>query len=192
MKESKAEKKRILNLGCGDESYGTDFVDLYSTRPDVITVKIDEEKLPFKDNSFDEVYSRNVLEHVKNVGFVFSEIKRVLKPKGKLLLVTDNASYYLYHIWKGYSAHYYNYKRHGPNDRHFVLFTTTHIENFLKDFGLKPTEISLLTWYDPQDESKTIKYPGWNSKLAIPNRIVGRLPVMSHMAFPRILVKAEK
>ena len=191
MKGKKQEKKRILNLGCGYEHFGTDFVDLYSTRPEVIPLKIDEQKLPFPNNYFDEVYSRNVLEHVKNVGFVFSEIKRVLKPKGKLVLVTDNASYYLFHLWKPYSAHYFNYAAHGVEDKHFALFTTTHLENFLNSVNLKIEKIDLITWYDPNKENPVQKYPV-KSKLAIPNRIVGKLPVISHMAFPRILVIAKK
>lgn len=189
--KGKKSKKRILNLGCGYDDFGTDFVDLYSTRSDVISLKIDEQKLPFPNNTFDEVYTRNVLEHLKNVGFVFSEIKRVLKPKGKLTLITDNASYYLFHVWKPYSAHYFNYAAHGVEDKHFVLFTTTHLGNFMKAQNLKVKKIELLTWYDPTKENPVQKYPE-HSKLSVPNRIVGMLPVVSHMAFPRILVVAEK
>jgi ubiquinone/menaquinone biosynthesis C-methylase UbiE len=58
---------------------------------------LDEENLPFTDNYFDEIYSRNLLEHLKNVGFAVKEMVRVLKPGGKLILITDNASYYLFH-----------------------------------------------------------------------------------------------
>jgi SAM-dependent methyltransferase len=191
MKGKKSDKMKILNLGCGRDDFGTHFVDLYSSRPEVIQLKIDEQKLPFPDNYFDEVYSRNVLEHVKNVGFVLSEIKRVLKPKGKLVLITDNASYYLFHMWKPYSAHYYNYDAYGVEDKHFSLFTTKHIENFMKAFDFKIEKIDLITWYDPTRKNPIQKYPQ-NSKLSIPNRIVGNLPVISHMAFPRILVVAEK
>jgi SAM-dependent methyltransferase len=186
--------KKILNVGCGTDTYGTHFVDLYPDkgRNDIAKCNFDSEKIPFSDNYFDVVFSNNVFEHIKNLGFFMGEMVRVLKKGGKIVLVTDNASYYLYHLWKPYSAHYYNYKKHGPEDKHFALFTTTHMENFLKDFHLKPIEISFLTWYDPKKENPVQKYPGWNSKLAIPNRIVGNLPVISYMAFPRILVIAKK
>lgn len=183
-------KKRVLNVGCGNETYGTHFIDLYPSRKDVIRCDLDEEKLPFPNNYFDEVYSRNLLEHLKNPGFVLKEMVRVLKKKGTLILITDYASYYLFHWKKSYSAHYYNYKQYGEEDKHYALFTTKHLENFLEALGLKLIKMSLLTWYEPKNH--VVKYPSWNSKLALPNRILGHVPFISFMAFPRIFVKAKK
>lgn len=185
-------RKKILNVGCGNDTYGTHFVDMYPSRKEVIKCNVDEEKLPFPDNYFDEVYSNNLLEHLQNVGFVLKEMVRVLKKREQLVIITDNASYYLYHIWKPYSAHYYNYKQHGSKDKHYALFTTTHLENFMKSLGLKIEKMDFITWYASDKENPVQKYPKRNSKLAIPNRIVGKLPVVSHMAFPRILLVAEK
>lgn len=93
----KKYRKRILNVGCGRETYGTHFVDLYPTRPEVKEVNIDNEKPPFPANYFNdnEVYSKNLLEHLTNPGFVLKEIVRVLKKGGKLILITDNASYWV-------------------------------------------------------------------------------------------------
>jgi SAM-dependent methyltransferase len=184
--------KRILNCGCGTETYGTDFVDLYPSRREVIKTNIDEEKLPFNNNTFDEVYSNNLLEHLQNVGKVIGEMVRVLKKDGKLVIVTDNASYYLFHLWKPYSAHYFNYNQHGPADKHYALFTSTHLENFMKLLNMKIIEMDFITYYNPNKENPILKYPQRNSRLAIPNRIVGKLPVVSHMAFPRILLVAKK
>lgn len=47
-------------------------------------------KLPFKNNFFDKVICSDVLEHLEKRDFALSEIKRVLKGSGFLLLVTDN------------------------------------------------------------------------------------------------------
>jgi len=185
-------KKKILNIGCGTETYGTHFVDLYPSRPEVMKCNVDEEKLPFPNNYFDEVYSRNLLEHLKNPGFAIKEMKRVLKKGGKLILITDNASYYLFHLFKSYSAHYCNYAKHGKEDKHYMLFTINHLKNFLKSLDLKLIKIHFLTQYNPKRKNPIIKFPGWNSKLAIPNRILGRMPFISHMAFPRILIIAKK
>ena len=38
---------------------------------------VDTEKLPFPDNYFDEVYSKNLLEHLRNPGFALKEMIRV-------------------------------------------------------------------------------------------------------------------
>jgi len=48
------------------------------------------QKIPLKDNSFDYVVCTEVIEHMPQLDKVFSEIKRVLKPKGELLLTFPN------------------------------------------------------------------------------------------------------
>ncbi len=52
---SSKDKVRILNLGCGKDTYGTDFVDIYLSRKEVIRCNIDKESLPYGDGTFDEV-----------------------------------------------------------------------------------------------------------------------------------------
>lgn len=47
----------------------------------------DAENLPFEDNSFDAVCCRNLLQNFINPTKAFSEMVRVLKPKGKLVVV---------------------------------------------------------------------------------------------------------
>jgi ubiquinone/menaquinone biosynthesis C-methylase UbiE len=45
------------------------------------------EKLPYNDNSFDFVFTHDVLEHVRSVEKTMLELRRVLKPGGKLFCV---------------------------------------------------------------------------------------------------------
>lgn len=59
---------KILNLGCGNESYGTHRVDIHPTKTTTQVFDI-EEGLQFEDGFFDEIYERNLLEHLTNVGF---------------------------------------------------------------------------------------------------------------------------
>ena len=47
------------------------------------------EQIPFEDNFFDVVSAFNSLDHVADVHATISEIKRVLKPGGLFLLLTD-------------------------------------------------------------------------------------------------------
>lgn len=51
--------------------------------------------LPYKDNSFDVVYSKSVIEHMPDALYFVSECKRVLKPGGIFLALTPdwNANY---------------------------------------------------------------------------------------------------
>ncbi|MBS3137687.1 class I SAM-dependent methyltransferase [Candidatus Woesearchaeota archaeon] len=59
----------------------------------------DAEKLPFKDNTFDVVYSFGVLHHTPNTQKAINEVHRVLKSSGKAVIM-------LYHkISLNYAAH---------------------------------------------------------------------------------------
>ncbi len=51
------------------------------------------EALPFDDNSFDVVFSCDVLEHVQDLPVVISEISRVLKPEGVFIYDTFNRTF---------------------------------------------------------------------------------------------------
>jgi SAM-dependent methyltransferase len=66
------------------------------------------EVLPFKDNSFDAVFSLAVLEHVKDPFACAREIKRVLKPGGDLMCCVP-----LLQPVHGYPHHYYNMTAQG-------------------------------------------------------------------------------
>jgi ubiquinone/menaquinone biosynthesis C-methylase UbiE len=46
--------------------------------------------LPLKDNSFDVVWASEVIEHVADTGRWLSEVRRVLKPGGRLLVTTPS------------------------------------------------------------------------------------------------------
>jgi len=52
----------------------------------------DAHELPFKNNQFEAVFCLEALEHIINPQKVLSEIKRVLKPRGYLIILvpTDN------------------------------------------------------------------------------------------------------
>jgi SAM-dependent methyltransferase len=91
---------RLLDVGCGDKRfahYFAGFVDRYvaldypttflgkEDNVDVFGTALD---LPFKDEYFDTVVSFEVLEHVTDSRRMLTEIRRVLKPGGALILTT--------------------------------------------------------------------------------------------------------
>lgn len=49
-----------------------------------------EKRLPFDDDSFDVVYSGEVIEHIVDTDFFVDEIRRILKNKGVLIITTPN------------------------------------------------------------------------------------------------------
>lgn len=86
-----ASDERVLDIGSGGSGYGKYFpnrltVDIDPDRkPEIVA---DAHNLPFKDGEFGFVLCTEVLEHVKDPKTVISEINRVLKTGGKLVLTT--------------------------------------------------------------------------------------------------------
>ena len=54
--------------------------------------------LPYDENLYDLIWCSEVLEHLKQPDFVLSEMRRVLKPDGFLILTTPNSNFWLYRI----------------------------------------------------------------------------------------------
>jgi ubiquinone/menaquinone biosynthesis C-methylase UbiE len=96
--------ERILDLGCGDGSRlsllsksgtGVDIsskaISLAKTKfPKLNFVVGNLEKLSFKKDSFDLVYSAYVFEHVRHPEKVINEAKRVLRPGGNMVIICPN------------------------------------------------------------------------------------------------------
>ncbi len=59
---------------------------------DCVGLDLEREDLPLKDNKFDLVTLLEVIEHIKNKKHVLSEIHRVLKENGHLVVTTPDAS----------------------------------------------------------------------------------------------------
>ena len=129
---------KILNVGCGSQKYGTDFIDIYPSRKEVRKCDVGKEKFPYKDETFDEVYSKNLFEHIANLPHLLGEMKRVLKKQGKIKILTDNAGFFLFHFplrKNNFLQHNSNSVRSGKEDRHYFLFTPLHLKNHLERIG---------------------------------------------------------
>ena len=136
-------KQKTLNLGCGNQLFGDVRVDKYRGATNFIADV--EAPLPFKDASFEIVYSRFLFEHLKNPGFVLKEMVRVLKPGGKIILITDNAAYPPFHLPSSYGSgfHVGGYKGSGVEDKHYGLYTLEHLAYHFQYAGL---EIEILKY----------------------------------------------
>jgi SAM-dependent methyltransferase len=115
---------RLLDVGCGDKPYEhlfRPYVDAYvgvehqptfhvtsAASRDRADVHYDGDTLPFPDASFDTVLSVQVLEHTPRPEVLLSEMARVLRPDG-ILILTAPFSFRLHE-----EPHdYYRYTPHG-------------------------------------------------------------------------------
>jgi SAM-dependent methyltransferase len=148
---------KILNVACGNQKYGTHFIDLYPQREDVVKCNVESEPIPFSDEFFDEVYSENLLEHLLNPNKVLCEMVRVLKKGGKLTIITDNASFWAYHL--GAKTHYggYEERRGKSGDKHYSLYTTWHLQNHFNALNLKNIKVENLLIKEKHSRKPVVK-----------------------------------
>lgn len=101
---------RVLDLGCGDGRFTADLAaaGAHVTGADVAQAAIERARrrvvdaeftrveidgaLPFDDGAFELVWGSEVIEHVSDTARWLSEVRRVLVPRGVLLLTTPSHS----------------------------------------------------------------------------------------------------
>lgn len=124
-------KGSILDFGCGQKPYKS----LFTNATEYVGVDIENEAhihdkedidyfydgktLPFEDESFDNVFASEVLEHVFNYEEIMPELYRVLKPNGKILITVPFA-------WEEHEVPYDNCR-----------FTHFGIESLLKKYNFQ-------------------------------------------------------
>lgn len=99
--------RTILEIGCGEGTklfklgpkkstktgvdISSDAIKIAKKQyPQINFLQADIEKLPFKDNQFDAVFSAFVLEHVSNVRKIILEMIRVAKRNGLIIFICPN------------------------------------------------------------------------------------------------------
>ena len=92
-----------IDLGCGKSKHEgcNTFLDI-ADHGHNITCNFEFDKLPFKDNSVEYIWSSHVLEHIKEPMNILNECWRILKPDGKFEIKVP------YGLWRGASkpVHY--------------------------------------------------------------------------------------
>ena len=169
---SETKNKSVLEIGCGNGADGTLFAQAGAryTGVDLTHAAVDSarkhfgvlglqgnfqienaERLSFPDEHFDFVYSYGVLHHTANPTKAFSEVRRVLKPGGKAVLMLYHRRSFNYYarilgymrarvLWKILSrlGRFSNDRAHlaarlsGVRGNREPLVWQVHYENFLK------------------------------------------------------------
>ncbi|MEM7819945.1 MAG: class I SAM-dependent methyltransferase [Candidatus Aenigmatarchaeota archaeon] len=110
--------KKILDAGCSVGNFisidpkhiiGIDIdrrcLDICRKRGFKVLYSNLNHKLPFKDNTFDLIRCWQVIEHLPNPEFTFKEFKRILKPGGKLIVMTCDISREKFRFWSETITH---------------------------------------------------------------------------------------
>lgn len=91
LKTLPSEHTSVLDVGGRIQPYrallpGARYIAIDLRRTPLVSVVASADQIPFPSNRFDLVFCTQVLEYVQDPGFVISEIYRVIKPGGILVL----------------------------------------------------------------------------------------------------------
>jgi ubiquinone/menaquinone biosynthesis C-methylase UbiE len=161
--------QKLLDAGCGrylkfsKELSGTVHVvgiDLESTletdnRSNPYGVRGDLGHLPFPADYFDIVISRSVVEHLDEPVQVFQEFSRVLKPGGKVVIITPNkydyvsviAAYTPYKLHRALVSRIFQVSEDDVFPTRYRANTLSAIEKALRTAGFVPRELDTINHY---------------------------------------------
>ena len=107
--------KKILDLGCG---FGSGSVAISKFAKSVVGADLlkykewnllknkkvkflvaSSAKLPFKDNTFDGVFIKDVLHHLKNMDKALEEVYRITKPGGDIVIMEGNRYNLIFYLY---------------------------------------------------------------------------------------------
>ena len=88
-------RPRVLDVACGpNKRTGAVGFDLFPVPGVDLLANFDGPHLPFRDDSFDEVYASHVVEHAGSVVSFLNEIHRVARPGALVHIVTPHYSWH--------------------------------------------------------------------------------------------------
>jgi SAM-dependent methyltransferase len=141
--------ERALDVGCGDGRLSAELrsrsltcadvsrVALERTRrrlPEATCVELEPDApLPFGDSEFDLVLLAETIEHVRDVQLLLSELRRVLRPGGRLALTTPahGRMTALRLLLQGFESGF------DPLSPHLRFFTERSLRSLLEELGFE-------------------------------------------------------
>ncbi|HUA33468.1 MAG TPA: glycosyltransferase [Candidatus Binataceae bacterium] len=144
--------ERILDAGCGssiivqslNHAVGMDFNFAklrFLRRYSIPLTRGSAFALPFKDASFDCVISSQVIEHIPFDDSLFTEMRRVLRPGGTLIIGTPD---YATIGWRTIEPIYGVLMPGGYKDEHITHYTRESLTEILKRHGFEVEEAAYI------------------------------------------------
>lgn len=150
--------KLILDAGCGHGHFSKDWlkanniigVDLslnmlqMARKSGIKVYQSDVLRLPFAENEFDIVFSPEVIQHIESVDSFVTELLRVLKPGGILVLSSANAHSWLRRFNRSFLWPYiFRMRRTPPPLRHLYDVLKGFKQNNSRPLGVVTTYFPL-------------------------------------------------
>ncbi len=136
-----------LNIGCGDLRY-ENLLGIDVRKTPAVDVQADIRKLPFKDNSIDNIVAEDVAEHFRRAELmvVLKEWHRVLKSNSVLRIKTPYFSFIVQLFTSGRipqveAARKLYGNQDYPENTHYTCYDPSELGAVLKDAGFQLTHL---------------------------------------------------
>jgi ubiquinone/menaquinone biosynthesis C-methylase UbiE len=181
--------QRVLDVACGSgfglqmladagarpvgvDNAGDTLLQIRQRSPDSTLVRADATRLPLQTASIDQVVSFETIEHVPDAPGLVHEVRRVLKPGGRLVLSTPNRAFG-------------PLERHTANRFHVREFTADELRELLGEcfrsvrlFGQRPSRAYRYVPYlmvGPHREPSAL---AWKASVRLPFAVRNRMALM--------------
>lgn len=126
--------KMKLDIGCGANKVGSDFIGLDVSKTPCVDVVASADALPFKSDSFTEIFTKRCVQHVKDDKRALSEIHRVLQKNGEFKLVVAS--------WRGWLFYQCRWLLQKKPYAFFHLYTSGKLKQMLREAGFSNINVS--------------------------------------------------
>ncbi len=146
------QPERMLDIGCGDGRlaclvkalcpgvliHGCDLSSVALARAEGIdkryTVNLDQDPIPEPDGSVDLILASEVIEHLVNPRHVLAEVRRVLRPRGRVLITVPNVAFWRFRL----QALRGGVPSVTADERHLHSYNAPTLARLLTSEGLRP------------------------------------------------------
>lgn len=174
------EGKKALDVGCRDghwaeklkrKGYQVVAIDIEPHYAEGLRVDANI-TLPFADSEFDLIWCSEVIEHLADPAFTISEFKRVLKPRGALVMTTPNQTFWVFRLIEAVGISMQRLE----NETHTCFFSYPSVQKLVGDcdfYGYFPYYLVKLRISAAAPLlSPTIVWRHWNDKRGLRNEAV--------------------
>lgn len=145
-------ERKVLDIGCGKglllqlllrkrcEVFGIDILARESIDKGFSAYhQLDLEQkphIPYPDASFDVIILADFIEHIRNTDALLAEVRRTLKPEGRVIISSGNIALWLYRMLLLFGS--FPYARKGVLDEtHVHLYTLYNLCQLMRRAGLR-------------------------------------------------------
>jgi ubiquinone/menaquinone biosynthesis C-methylase UbiE len=122
-----------LDIGCGSRKTGSEYVGLDLLKGPNVNIRASATALPFRNESFVEIYTRRCFQHIRDDETAIGEVSRVLQKNGKAKFIVAS--------WRGWLFYQVKWLFRRKPYAVFHLYTFRNLKRIFEKQSFRSIEI---------------------------------------------------